>query len=85
MSFVVQAFIWILGVGLAIYIAVFSMFIGGLVEFFTVLSEIFNGDNEGVAIALAFSITKVIFASLVGWLIVLVTGTISAIAGEYLD
>ena len=86
MALFIQVLIWIVGIGVAIYIAVFQMFIGGLVDVFVSISDIIKDvETDGVAKDLAWGFAKMIFASLTGWFIILATSLVSAFVGEYLD
>lgn len=86
MSLLVQALIWIVGIGITVYVAVFEMFIGGWVDVITsVATMIKESVTNGLIKDLVWGIAKIIFASLTGWFILLATSLVSTVAKEYLD
>ena len=46
LSLLAQVIIWIVGIGIAIYIAVFQMFIGGLIEVITAVVDLFKESED---------------------------------------
>ena len=85
MSLLVQALIWIVGIGITVYVAVFEMFIGGLVEVITTVIDLFKGTVDGEVSNLVWGIAKMIFASLTGWFIMLATSLVATVVGDYLE
>ena len=85
LSLLAQVIIWIVGIGIAIYIAVFQMFIGGLIEVITAIVALSKEPEDFEASVLVWGIAKVIFSSLTGWFITLVTSLIATVAREHLE
>ena len=85
LSLLAQVIIWIVGIGIAIYIAVFQMFIGGLIEVITAIVDLSKETEDFEASVLVWGIAKVIFASLTGWFIMLITSLVATVAREYLE
>ena len=86
MVLIAQSVIWILGIVFAIYIAVIEMFIGGWVDIVTTsLTMIKETVTNGLIKDLFWGIAKVIFSSITGWLILVVTSLLATLVGDYLE
>lgn len=80
----IQILVWIAGVALAIYLAGYQLFFNGAVDMIVAIMDMFqSGATKELAVTAVISFIKLWVASFVGWLIVLATGAISAIIGEY--
>lgn len=79
-----QFVIWCLGVVLALYVAGYLMFFDGLVSLIMSFGELINGQfDKELVVDMVWSIIKLMFASFVGWLIIFVTGMLSAMFSEF--
>lgn len=80
----IQGLVWIAGIVLAIYLAGYQLFFNGAVDMVMAVMDMFqSGATKELAVTAVVGFIKLSVAYLVGWLIVLATGAISVIIGEF--
>ena len=86
MVLILQAVIWVIGISYAIYIAVFEMFISGLSDVITSTTLMIKYYvTNSLVVYLFLGIVKIIFSSVVFWLIIMVTSFLATMVGDYLE
>lgn len=79
-----QIIIWVVGIALVVYIAGYQLFFSGAVDMIMAIGGILgSGITKELAVTAVWGFIKFSVAGVVGWLIVIATGTISAIVSDY--